>query len=101
MVVKTSVLKELEEAYRQDGNQLITLYGRADSEKEVLLRAFLQNKKYFYYRARAASPKEQCGRMGQEVAERFGVSLTRHTYEEYFNRIKSGGPVKLTENHGK
>ena len=95
MVVKTSVLKELEEAYRQDGNQLITLYGRADSEKEVLLRAFLQNKKYFYYRARAASPKEQCGRMGQEVAERFGVSLTRHTYEEYFNRIKSGGPVKL------
>ncbi len=95
MVVKTSVLKELEEAYRQDGNQLITLYGRADSEKEVLLRAFLQNKKYFYYRARAASPKEQCGRMGREVADRFGVSLARHTYEEYFNRIKSGGPVKL------
>lgn len=95
MVVKTSVLKELEEAWKQDGNQLIMLYGRADSEKEALIRAFLQDKKYFYYRARAASPKEQCQRMGREVAERFDVSLSKYTYEEYFNRIKSGGPMKL------
>lgn len=95
MVVKTSVLKELEEVYKQSGNQLILLYGRADSEKEVLIRAFLQNKKHFYYRARAASPKEQCDRMGQEVAQKFGASLSKHTYEEYFSRTRSGDPTKL------
>lgn len=95
MVVKTSVLKELEEVYKQSGNQLILLYGRADSEKEVLIRAFLQNKKHFYYRASAASPKEQCDRMGQEVAQKFGASLSKHTYEEYFSRTRSGDPTKL------
>ncbi len=33
MVVKSSVLKELEECYREPGNQLAVLYGRTDSEK--------------------------------------------------------------------
>lgn len=47
MVVKSSVLKELEECYRESGNQLVVLYGRTDSEKERLLGAFVQNKKHF------------------------------------------------------
>lgn len=47
MVVKSSVLKELEECYREPGNQLVVLYGRTDSEKERLLSAFVQNKKHF------------------------------------------------------
>ncbi|MFR4351903.1 MAG: ATP-binding protein [Roseburia sp.] len=95
MVVKTAVLKELEEAYQQSGNQLFVLYGRADSEKELLLKALVQNKKYFYYRARQASPEEQCRQMGAEIAEQFEVSLQKYTYQEYFNRVKSGGPSKL------
>lgn len=95
MVVKTAVLKELEEAYKQSGNQLFVLYGRADSEKELLLKAFLQNKKHFYYRSRQAAPAEQRMQMGTEVAARFQVALQKYTYEEYFNRVKSGDPSKL------
>ena len=55
MVAKTSILKELETIYEKSGNQLYVLYGRTDSEKEQLLKAFLSNKKYFYYRSRQAS----------------------------------------------
>ncbi|MDD6057894.1 MAG: DUF234 domain-containing protein [Clostridiales bacterium] len=95
MVVKNSVLKELEDAYKMAGNQLYLLYGRVDCEKELMLKAFLQNKKYFYYRSRYASPEEQRTRMGQEIFEKFQVSLTKYAYEEYFNRVKSGGPEKL------
>lgn len=95
MVVKTAVVKELEEAYKQSGNQLIILYGREDSEKELLLKAFAQNKKYFYYRARQVSPEEQKSQMGAELSRRFEVSLQKYTYEEYFNRVKSGDPTKL------
>lgn len=95
MVVKNAVIKELEEAYQQTGNQLIVLYGRADSEKELLIKALLQHKKSFYYRARQASKEEQLARMGEELEERFGVTLHKHTYEEYFNRVKSGDPTKL------
>lgn len=41
MVAKTSILKELETIYEKSGNQLYVLYGRTDSEKEQLLKAFL------------------------------------------------------------
>ena len=95
MVIKTSVWKELESVYGQSGNQVVVLYGRQDSEKELLLKSFLQNKKHFYYRARQVSPKEQQAQMGTEVAARFGTNLQKYTYEEYFNRVKSGDPTKL------
>ena len=55
----SSVLMELEECYREPGNQLVVLYGRTDSEKERLLSAFVQNKKHFYYRARQVAEREQ------------------------------------------
>lgn len=95
MVVKTAVLKELQEDYKKSGNQLYVLYGRADSEKELLIKALVQNKKYFYYRARQASAEEQRRRMGEEIARKFEVALNKYTYEEYFNRVKSGNPTKL------
>ncbi len=95
MVAKTSILKELETIYEKSGNQLYVLYGRADSEKEQLLKAFLANKKYFYYRSRQASGQEQKKQMEQEIREKFSANITKHTYEEFFNRIKSGDASKL------
>ena len=95
MVVKSQIVKELEKEYGQAGNQIHVLYGRADSEKELLLRTFLQKKKYFYYRARQVSPDEQRMQMGQEIAAQYEVHLQKYTYEEYFNRVKSGDPSKL------
>lgn len=95
MVVKTAILKELEEAYKASGNQLFVLYGRADSEKELLIRVLVQNKKYFYYRARQVSEREQREQMEREFVGQFGVAPQKHTYEEYFNRIKSGDATKL------
>lgn len=95
MVVKTAVLKELESAYAASGNQFFVVYGRADSEKELLIKALVQNKKYFYYRARQVSEQEQRTQFERELAERFEVTLSKHTYEEYFNRVKSGDATKL------
>lgn len=95
MVVKTSILKELETLYTQSGNQLMVLYGREDSEKELLIKAFVKNKKFFYYRARQVSEAEQRSIMGAEIAGRFDAVIQKNTYEEYFNRVKSGDPTKL------
>jgi hypothetical protein len=41
------------------------------------------------------SPEEQIRLMGEELAEQFSLHLSKHTYEEYFNRIKSGDASKL------
>lgn len=95
MVVKTSVLKELEGEFAKSGNQLLVLYGREDSEKELLIKALVQSKKYFYYRARQVSEQEQRMQFERELTERFEVALSKHTYEECFNRVKSGDATKL------
>jgi len=92
---KQSELKKLEDLYAESGNQLVVLYGPMNCEKEELIRAFIGDKKYFYYRARKASAKEQLSMMGEEVSKKFDVRLQKYTYDEYFNRVKSGNPTKL------
>ena len=49
----------------------------------------------FYYRARQVAEREQRAQMGRELTARFEVMLQKYTYEEYFNRVKSGDPTKL------
>lgn len=95
MITKAADLKKLEEQYEQAGNQLVMLYGRKDCKKEDLIRLFVQDKKYFYYRCRQTSAEEQLRMMGEELGRQFEVNLQKHTYDEYFNRIKSGDPSKL------
>ena len=92
---KQSELKKLEDLYAESGNQLVVLYGPMNCEKEALIRAFIGEKKHFYYRARKASAKEQLSMMGEEVSKKFDVRLQKYTYDEYFNRVKSGNPTKL------
>ncbi len=92
---KQSELKKLEDLYAESGNQLVVLYGPMNCEKEALIRSFLETKKYFYYRARKASAKEQLSMMGAEVAQKFDVRIQKESYDEYFNRVKSGNPTKL------
>ena len=92
---KQSELKKLEDLYGESGNQLVVLYGPMNCEKEELIRTFISDKKFFYYRARKASAKEQLSMMGEEVAKKFDVRIQKNTYDEYFNRVKSGNPTKL------
>lgn len=95
MVVKGTDIKQLEEQYQKTGNQLVVVYGRLGCGKEQLLMDFAKGKKYFYYRCRQASPQEQKLRMGEELAMWFNLKFQKDTYDEYFNRIKTGGPEKL------
>ena len=95
MEIKNSDLKRLQEEYDKSGNGLVILYGRTGCQKEKLIREFVSDKKYFYYRCRQASAAEQCKMMGQEISRAFDVKLIKNTYDEYFNKVKSGGPDKL------
>jgi len=92
---KQSELKKLEDLYAESGNQLVVLYGPMNCEKEEIIRTFISDKKHFYYRARKVSAKEQLTMMGEEVSKKFDVRIQKNTYDEYFNRVKSGNPTKL------
>lgn len=95
MIIQTSELKYLEDLYEQQGNQLVMLYGRESCQKEQLLKVFCKDKRFFYYRARQASAREQLFQMGLEIEEKYNLKLQRFNYDEFFNRVKSGNPSKL------
>lgn len=95
MNAKNTDVKKLESYYGKTGNHIVVLYGRKGTQKEQLLSEFLEGKKYFYYRCRQASSQEQSRMMAQEIVRQYGIKLQKYTYEEYFNRIKSGDASKL------
>ena len=95
MEIKGADLKSLQEQYDKSGNQLVVLYGRTGCQKEKLIKQFISDKKFFYYRCRQASAAEQCKMMGEESARAFDVKLLKNTYDEYFNKVKTGDPSKL------
>lgn len=95
MIIRTSEIRPLEEEYQKGGNRLVIYYGDENSQKEQLLKYFMQGKKTFYYRARPASEKQQRTMMGEQIAEQYDAALKKYTYDEYFNRIKSGDASKL------
>jgi hypothetical protein len=95
MKAKTTDLKKLEEYYEKAGNHLLVLYGQKGCGMKQLITEFTQGKKTFCYRCRQASPELQNRMMGEELQRQFDLKLQRHTYDEYFNRIKTGDPSKL------
>lgn len=95
MSTKATDIKMLEDYYARSANSVVVLYGRLGCEKEALIREFAQDKKVFYYRCRETSPEDQLRMMGEEIVSRFEVKLQKNTYDEYFNRIKSGDSSKL------
>ena len=95
MNAKKTDLKELEGWYEKSGNQLMLLYGGMDCRKEQLIKEFCVGKKYFYYRCRQLSAQEQMQKMGEEIQNAFQIKLSRYSYDEFFNRVKSGDASKL------
>lgn len=95
MVIKNSDLNKLNEQYEKDGNQLVVMYGRRGCEKEKVIREFLADKQYFYFRCRNSAVEHQKRMFGEEMSERFNFNLAKESYEDYFNHIKADGPAKM------
>lgn len=95
MIIRTAQLRELNEDYQAEGNSMLLLYGRDGCEKEAQLRSYLQDKKYFYYRARWVSGAEQYRQMAAEVGRIYDVKLQDGGYDEIFTRVRSGNAQKL------
>ena len=92
---KNADVKEWDALFQKDGNQLMVLYGGVDCRKEKMMKSFLKDKKYFYYRCRQLSAQEQLNVMSSEISRQFDVRMLKHTYDECFSRIKSGDGSKL------
>ena len=95
MIARTSELKQLQKVYEEPKNEIVLLSGSNRSDKELLIKDFVADKKYFYYRGRNASVDEQLRQFNAQVAAEYGVKLQKNTYDEGFTRVKSGDSSKL------
>ncbi len=95
MVIRTAEIKRLETIYNTEGNQLVFLFGRDGCGMDGIISQFLQGKKSFYYKARNVSIKEQFAQFEREIIETYHITAVKHTYDECFNRVKSGDSSKL------
>lgn len=95
MAVRTAQLDRLEQLYKESGNSMVVLYGRSGMEKKELIRTFLQDKRSTYYFATQCSNEEQKLLMAKTVERACDVRINERSYEQIFNRVKSGDASKL------
>lgn len=95
MAVRGPQLERLEQIYQESGNSMILLYGRPGMEKKELIQSFLHQKKGVYYYATQCSEDEQRRLMAKTIERTCDVKIKENSYEQMFNRIKSGNASKL------
>jgi len=84
---RTSELKHLNTYYDQDGSQIMVVYGQRNIGKTALLRNFVEDKPFYYYRARSASDREQRYLWGNELG-RDDIKLSKYpTYTDILESI--------------
>jgi AAA+ ATPase superfamily predicted ATPase len=94
LVSKNAEQKQLERLYQQDGNAMILLYGSIRSNKEQLLKDFLEGKQAFYYRARNASQEEQLYHFHREVEQKYHMQMEK-SYDDIFDHLRSKNQEKF------
>ncbi|RKI90069.1 ATP-binding protein [Parablautia intestinalis] len=91
---RASELKYLNTYYGREESQILVVYGCRNVGKTALLRQFIQNKPSYYYRARAASEREQRYQWGREL-EKEKIKVARYpAYTEIFDACLRGNGEK-------
>lgn len=95
MLKRQQEQKELEAIYEEGRNQMVLLSGSHRSGIRGLVADFIKDKKFFYYNAANASEQQQLFLLRSEIEEKYDIKIQKNTYDECFNRIKSGNASKL------
>lgn len=82
-VGRTQELKQLEDAYRQERNAAVVLYGRYGIGKTELAALLAKDKPTLYYQARELSELEQCYVFAKEL----GIA-TEGPVPDFYNSLK-------------
>jgi AAA+ ATPase superfamily predicted ATPase len=96
-VGRSAEIKQLEDYYGVDRNNLIMLYGRSSIGKTKLLLEFTREKSCFYYAAREASEREQLLQMQEEVKDQFHITMEYMDYYHILEAAIAAGRTISTE----
>lgn len=76
MVNYQNELKQLEHHYNSKNNEIVLFYGNGSASLSEILSHFLNDKTYFYYKARSCSDKLQTELFYEELKEEFPKGVT-------------------------
>lgn len=88
---RTYELEYLNTYYGRAGSQIMVVYGEKNVGKTTLLLRFVQDRPYYYYKARAASEREQRYQWGREL-EKDGKALGE--YPSFYSLLQSAGKAE-------
>lgn len=87
-------LKYLNTYYDRSGSQIIVAYGQKNTGKTSIVRQFVSDKPYYYYRARSASEREQLYQWGNELGMA-GIKVLRHpSFTDIFQAVANDRHAK-------
>lgn len=84
-------LKYLNTYYDREGSQIMVVYGEKNVGKTSLLKHFVQDKPYHYYKARSASEREQLYQWGKELSENEIRTLKYPSFGELLHAVIKDG----------
>lgn len=84
-------LKYLNTYYDREGSQIMVVYGEKNVGKTALLKQFVQDKPFHYYRARSASEREQLYQWGRELSEDEIRTLKYPSFGELLSAVIKDG----------
>lgn len=95
MVLERTVeLKYLNTYYNREGSQIMVVYGEKNVGKTTLLKQFVKDKPFYYYRARSASEREQRYQWGRELESGSSNSEKYPPFTDIFKMLVKEGSGK-------
>lgn len=79
----------------QSPQSVMRFIWQAGSGKRIVIEDFPAEQKSLLLSCTVCVTESQKQMMAEALEEKLQVRLQKYDYEEYFNRIKSGGPEKL------
>ncbi len=95
MITRNQINQTLQKLFEDSANHMVLVCGSDREEKEAFLKRFCQDKKSFYYRGCHAGGGQQLSVFMRQVEKTYDVKLMKNSFDECFNRIKSGDSSKL------
>ena len=88
MVIGRAVeLKYLNTHYNHEGSQIVVVYGEKNVGKTSLLKQFIQDKSFSYFKARSASEREQCYQWGRELSQKERLKAEYPAFSDILNAL--------------
>lgn len=91
---RTAELQYLNNCFSKEGSQILVVYGQRHIGRKALLKGFLADKQWHYYRAAACSEREHLYQWGRQLTEQNPLDRRPESFRDVLQMIVRKEPRK-------